>query len=247
MPSALIFLCWLAGASPAPALPPEAAAAELQKLTEERFQANARNDRGFYERLLAPTFLFMDPHGFPPHTKDAYLAAEFPAGRPSRPPGTLSDFRALVDGDTAVVSYQATEPTPLGGDQQFKLVSRRLDTYARIGGAWRLLSMAIAEPPSWPDVAVVAPRLYDEYAGTYELSPEMRVVVTNESGHLMAEVTGQPKVELFPENETTFFDRSDSPLARTVFERDDSGRVVGQTYRALGQKLRARRVLEKVK
>jgi hypothetical protein len=36
-------------------------------------------------------------------------------------------------------------------------------------------------------------KLYDEYAGTYELS---RIVVTNEDGHLMAVVTGQAKVEL---------------------------------------------------
>ena len=45
--------------------------------------------------------------------------------------------------------------------------------------------------------------------------------------------------ELFPENATTFFDRTDSPLARTVFERDVSGAVVAQVYRAQGQELRA--------
>jgi hypothetical protein len=50
----------------------------------------------------------------------------------------------------------------------------------------------------------------------------------------MARVTGQPPSELFPENATTFFDRTDSPLARTVFERDASGRVVAQVYRARG-------------
>jgi hypothetical protein len=41
---------------------------------------------------------------------------------------------------------------------------------------------------------------------------------------------------------TTFFDKSDSPLARTVFERDTSGKVVAQIYRGQGQRLRARRV-----
>ena len=79
--------------------------------------------------------------------------------------------------------------------------------------------MAVAVPASWPDVARLDERLYDEYAGTYELSPETRVVVTNEAGNLMAQVTGQEKVELFPESATSFFDRTDSPLARTVFER----------------------------
>jgi hypothetical protein len=40
----------------------------------------------------------------------------------------------------------------------------------------------------------------------------------------------------------TFFDRSDSPQARTVFERDASGKVVAQTYRSMGQTLRAVKV-----
>jgi hypothetical protein len=215
---------------------------ELRELTQRRFDANARNDRAFYERLLAPAFLMLEPHKYPPVTKEAYLDAEFPAGRATRAKSTLSAFQAQVDGDTAVVSYEVAEPYPIGGEQHFESLSRRLDTYVRIKGEWRLLSMAIAEPPSWPDVASIDPKLYLEYAGTYELSRETRVVVTFENGHLMAEVTGQGKVELFPENATTFFDRSDSPLARTVFERDASGKVVAQVYRALGQTLRARKI-----
>ena len=68
------------------------------------------------------------------------------------------------------------------------------------------------------------------------------IVVTNESGRLMAQVTGQEKVELFPESATSFFDRTDSPQARTVFERDASGTVVAQTYRAQGNQVRARKI-----
>lgn len=64
----------------------------------------------------------------------------------------------------------------------------------------------------------------------------------NESGHLMAEMTGQAKTELFPESATTFFDRSDSPMARTIFERDAAGNVVAQIYRSHGQKLRAAKI-----
>jgi Domain of unknown function (DUF4440)/Domain of unknown function (DUF3471) len=215
---------------------------ELFRLTRQRCDANAVNDRAFYQRLLAPNFVMMEPHGVPPWTKQAYLDAEFPAGRPPRPKSTISGFDAHVDGDTAVVSYQLAEPYPIGGDQRFESRSHRLDTYARIGGAWRLLSMAVAVPASWPEAAALDPRLYDEYAGTYELSPETRVVVTHEAGRLMAQVTGQEKVELFPESTTSFFDRTDSPLARTVFERDASGQVVAQVYRALGQQLRARKI-----
>jgi hypothetical protein len=112
----------------------------------------------------------------------------------------------------------------------------------RINREWRLLSMSIVEPPTWPEVATVAPQLYAEYAGTYQLSANTFIVITNEAGHLICAKTGQSKSELFPESETTFFDRTDSPFARTVFERDSAGKVVAQVYRLQGQKIRALRI-----
>jgi hypothetical protein len=214
----------------------------LRQLTLARFEANARNDRAFYERLLAPVFQMQDPHSFPPATKQEYLAAEFPAGRPRRPASTMTGFHASVDGDTAVTRYEITEPYPIGGAQHFEMRSRRLDTYVRLDGVWRLLSIAVAEPPGWPDVAAVDPTVYAEYAGIYQLSADTSITVTHDDRRLMAQVTGQERVELFPENATTFFDRTDSPLARTVFERDASGKVVAQIYRAQGQRLRAQKI-----
>jgi hypothetical protein len=91
-------------------------------------------------------------------------------------------------------------------------------------------------------VAAIDSGLYRDYAGTYRISPEATIVVSVENGRLMARMAGQPASELFPESATTFFDRSDSPLARTVFERDASGRVVAQVYVAQGQRIRAVKV-----
>ena len=218
------------------------AAAQFRLLTDRRFEANAANDRTFYERLLAENALVLLPNRRP-MTKSEYLDHEF-GSRPSGQRGVKAgvvDFRALVAGDTAVVSYLAIEPTPLG-DQTFELRTGRLDTYVRRGGEWRLVSMSMVEPPTWPDVAKIDPRLYSEYAGTYQLSPDSFVVVTNEAGHLMGAMTGQSKSELFPESETTFFDRTDSPYARIIFERDSTGQVVAQIYRLQGQRLRATKV-----
>jgi ketosteroid isomerase-like protein len=218
------------------------AADDLRALTEARFAANAAGDRAFYERLLAPNAVVVLPK-HAPQTKREYLDEEFGqrTGPSTGPKATMSDFRAQVDGDTAVVTYKETEPTQVG-EQVFEVRTERLDTYVRRDGGWRLLSMAIVEAPSWPDVAAIDGRLLDEYAGTYRVAPAVDVVITNEGGHLMQAMMGQPKGELFPENATTFFDRTDSPLARTVFERDITGRVVAQVYRSMGQKIRADRV-----
>ena len=222
------------------AAPRANSAMEFQQLTQQRFDAYAAYDRAFYERLLAPNFMLLDSHS-PPHGKKEYLDAEFPLRRAPRGKATITDLQALVQQDTAVVSYQVVEPH-LWGEQRLDEHQVRLDTYVRMSGAWRLLSTAAADPPSWPDVAPIDPKLYSEYAGTYQVSLDTLVVITNEAGHLMCEQTGERKVELLPENATTFFDKTDSPLARTVFERDASGKVVGQIYRFQGQQLRLRKI-----
>ena len=66
-----------------------------------------------------------------------------------------------------------------------------------------------AVPLSKPPVARVAksidPALLPPYVGTYQLAPEINIVVTLEDGVLWAAATGQPKVRLIAESETSFF------------------------------------------
>jgi len=215
---------------------------ELQALTEARFAANARNDRAFYERLLAPNAIVVLPK-HAPQTKREYIDEEFAGRTPggTNPTARMTNFHAYVSGDTGIATYDVAEPTPLG-EQTFEVRTSRLDTYVRLEGTWRLLSMAVIEAVSWPDVAVVDARVLQEYAGTYHLSPTLGIEIAVSGDHLVQTMAGQPTADLFPENTTTFFDRTDSPLARTVFERDASGRVVAQLYRAMGQTIRAVKV-----
>jgi ketosteroid isomerase-like protein len=215
---------------------------ELRALVEARFAANAANDRAFYERLLAPNAIVLQPR-HPPLTGRQYLDEEFAGRAPggSNPKASVTSFRAYVSGDTGVATYDASEPAPLG-EQTFEVRTSRVDTYVRLDGAWRLLSMAVVEAVSWPDVATVDAKVLQEYAGTYRVSAGIAVEIGVQGGHLVQAMTGQPTAELWPENATTFFDRTDSPLARTVFERDAAGRVIAQVYRAMGQKIRAAKV-----
>jgi hypothetical protein len=217
-------------------------AARLDRLTRERFAANAAGDRGFYERLLAPHFQLLEPFR-PPVTRREYLDAEFGRRPPGvrLPPREVSDLRALVDGGTATVTYRVAEPTQVG-PLLVRLQTLRLDTYVRRDGRWQLTSMSVSEIASWPDVAAVDPATLSEYAGTYRLAPGVEVEVTTDGQHLYAALAGQERVELFPESAASFFDRTDSPLARTVFLRDPDGRVVAQAYRFQGQTVRYDRV-----
>ncbi|HEX6125720.1 MAG TPA: serine hydrolase [Pyrinomonadaceae bacterium] len=49
------------------------------------------------------------------------------------------------------------------------------------------------------------PGIYDRYSGVYELAPSFSLTITREGAKLMAQGTGQPKIELFPDSPTTFF------------------------------------------
>lgn len=68
----------------------------------------------------------------------------------------------------------------------------------------------------------VDPEIYNDYAGKYQVTPSFFIHVTKEGDRLFAQGTGQPKFELFPEAETTFFLKA--VRAKIIFERDSSGK-----------------------
>jgi CubicO group peptidase (beta-lactamase class C family) len=51
----------------------------------------------------------------------------------------------------------------------------------------------------------VPPKILAKYVGSYELHPDLVLVVTLENGQLMAQPTDQPKAPIFAESETKFF------------------------------------------
>ena len=80
------------------------------------------------------------------------------------------------------------------------------------------------ELPHVRKVVPVAPSVLAAYVGTYELVPEVSIEVTVENGTLMAQLTGQSSLPLYPESETTFFYRVVD--AQITFQKDDEGSVV---------------------
>jgi D-alanyl-D-alanine carboxypeptidase len=72
-------------------------------------------------------------------------------------------------------------------------------------------------------VAKVDPKVYDAYVGQYPLAPTFILTITREGDRLMTQATGQPKFEIFPESETTFFLKVVD--AQITFVKDDRGTV----------------------
>jgi hypothetical protein len=106
---------------------------------------------------------------------------------------------------------------------------------------------SIAAEYGWPDyrqkekvITKVDSSLYDNYAGEYQLAPGVVITISKEGDKLMSQGPGQPRAELLPESETTFFLREVD--ASFTFIKDQSSRVVQVNVRRGGREFQARRV-----
>jgi hypothetical protein len=89
--------------------------------------------------------------------------------------------------------------------------------------------------------AKVAPADYDVLLGKYDYGDngEGKVIltVTREGGRLYAQLTGQPKCEIFPKSSTEFFWKAVD--AQVEFVKDEKGKVVKAVHHQGGQTLQA--------
>lgn len=109
------------------------------------------------------------------------------------------------------------------------------------------LLASIAKEYDWADylpkekvLAHIDPKLYDSYAGQYELDPEILLTVTAEEGRLMVQATDPIKRELYPESETRFF--SLAVPAEITFEKDAKGEVFQLILEQSGARLTAKKI-----
>jgi D-alanyl-D-alanine-carboxypeptidase/D-alanyl-D-alanine-endopeptidase len=82
---------------------------------------------------------------------------------------------------------------------------------------------ADAPMPKERKEVAIDPAILDRYAGTYALAPTFSIVITREGNHLFGQPTGQPKSELFAEDEHNFFLKVVD--AQITFETDAQGRA----------------------
>lgn len=86
----------------------------------------------------------------------------------------------------------------------------------------------------------VDPKIYDAYTGKYELTPSFSITITKEADKLMAQATGQPKLELFAQSETKFFLQVVN--AQVEFVRDEKGQVTGLILHQNGKEMAAKKI-----
>jgi hypothetical protein len=83
-------------------------------------------------------------------------------------------------------------------------------------------------------------KLYDNYAGDYELAPNFILTITSENGKLMGQATGQDKAELYPSSATEFFLKVVD--AQITFERNEQGQVTQLILHQNGRNMTAKKI-----
>lgn len=96
--------------------------------------------------------------------------------------------------------------------------------------------------PKMKDEALteVDPAIYDAYAGQYDYGGGAILTVTKEGDQLFAQLTGQPKFEIFPSSETRFFWKVVN--AQITFIKDDSGKVIKAMHHQGGLEIEATKI-----
>jgi CubicO group peptidase (beta-lactamase class C family) len=84
--------------------------------------------------------------------------------------------------------------------------------------------------------------IIDGLVGNYEIVKGMNIIITREESHVYAQVTGQEKIEIFPESDTSFFYRIVD--AEFTFIKDTNGQVVGLILHQFEAEIPAKKIID---
>jgi len=98
----------------------------------------------------------------------------------------------------------------------------------------------ILQPPKERTEITLDPKVLDRYVGRYQLTPAVVVTISREDTHLFGMLTGQPKLEIFPENDKSLFLKLVD--ASMTFEVDAQARPVAVILHQNGRDQRAPRI-----
>ncbi|MEQ1859270.1 MAG: serine hydrolase [Chthoniobacteraceae bacterium] len=89
-------------------------------------------------------------------------------------------------------------------------------------------------------VAEIDRSIYDTYAGKYELAPGVLFTIRRDGDRLLAQLTGQSEIEIYPESKTDFFYTVVD--AQLTFVVNDKGEATALTLHQAGQHPTAKRI-----
>jgi ketosteroid isomerase-like protein len=199
-----------------------------------RAAANS-GDKVAWDRLVAPDCAFVEPSGRTEtrafHSPQPKAATKNDLGLTNKTES--SELKVHDYGDTAVLTYRQDSQLTIS-ENTTRSATRYTEVYKRASAAWQLIFSA-ETPIPLPAVIKIDPKIYDDYVGEYEISPQLIGTVYRQGDKLMLNGTGwkQP-YELLPIAADTFVVKG-MEQNEITFVRDGQGKVIHQSSKFRGQ------------
>jgi pimeloyl-ACP methyl ester carboxylesterase len=194
---------------------------ELRKLENDWLSVYISGDKATYDRVVADDFTGTDESAVKRgKEQDRALLPAAPT------PGGVAlneDVEVRLYGETAVVTGRIVTKFKARDQEILGFATRFTDTWLKRQGRWQVVARHYSRLPIVRKAIKLDAKIYDAYAGEYELAPGLSLGIFKEGESLFGQVTGQPKFELYPESEIVFFLKA--PPALFLFIRNDKGQV----------------------
>jgi CubicO group peptidase (beta-lactamase class C family) len=100
-------------------------------------------------------------------------------------------------------------------------------------------NVPLAPAPKLHKQVSVDSKIFEGYVGTYQLATNYIFTITRDGDHLFAQLTGQPKAEIFPEGQRDYFYKAVD--AQITFVTDDNGQATELILHQNGRDAHAKR------
>jgi hypothetical protein len=193
--------------------------------------AGGAGDKQTWNRLVAVNCSFVEPSGI--ISSRASHEPRATSGPALDNKLELSNFVVHTFGDTAVLTYRQDQTVKVG-DNTTHSATRYTETYKRSGESWQMIFSA-ETPIPLPSLIKVDSKVYDDYAGEYEIAPQLIGTVYRDGDRLMLMGTGwKTPYELLPVAPDTFVVKG-MEQNEIAFVRDQKGKVTHQSSKYRGQ------------
>lgn len=196
--------------------------AALVRITQELMDAVTDGKPAVWAARLSSRWFITDEEG-------AHITrTQFLKGLQGLPPGQTGKLQVMnarfVDArGVAVLSYDIDEWHSYHG-QELRTRFHATDTWVREGSAWKMLTSQVTALPRRIEGRAVARAILDAYAGTYELTPEIRLRIIATDTGLGVEREGRPTDRLHAIDDRIFIRHGERGF--WLFERDSTAAVV---------------------
>jgi len=227
----------LAGLSVAPAFA-EDVSALLYRQTQAFSDAGQQGKGSVMAKYLDDDVIFFNEGG--DKATKADMAQDSPPAPGMNRTITTTDWGCRVHGNVAVTSFvDVVEQGPEGRRQQFKF--RSVETWLKEGAVWKMIGSETLSVPEDPASVTLNAKTLDEYAGTYEATPDMRFTFARKGDDLVASLNGGTETVQKAQARDIVFSSGHGTTPK-VFQRDEAGKITGFVYLRGKNSLSFRRV-----